>query len=469
MAETLNVEYDELLKRAKELEAPLPAIPTTDPTGPCTLSFVNDAATQLAMSTESVRQALKSCEREWTRLATSLRNAAKAYGEVDEGSAAAIANAKSSNGAAATRGKDELSAVAEERQQSGGIPRTERVQSEASYYDVKDAATILESGDQGAALKAFANEWDVFQRALQLETSRFRRFDSWQGEARDKVEQNFEAQSRWISSMVQSCRKLAAQALQVVGAHKKACVGGQVVRDVTGGGTGSVATEHPTLYEVTMNEWWYQYYAKNDPKDVGLATQWHQRLQTRSETSLSEYAKNVALEPVTPTFPDRGTVIDPPTKTNPGSDDSNFDDKTLPNPNDLNAVPPITRPTPPDTQLADALNGLKAGAGLPKGGMKPASLGGGAGLPLTPMDPATEAGAGSRPGGAAPGAGALGRGLPNAGGAMGGMPLGAPGAGNQNQGKDKRAQQDEEALYTEDRAWTEGVIGRRRAKDASDK
>jgi hypothetical protein len=46
--------------------------------------------------------------------------------------------------------------------------------------------------------------------------------------------------------------------------------------------------------------------------------------------------------------------------------------------------------------------------------------------------------------------------------------MGAPGAG-QNQAKGKRAQQDQEALYTEERAWTEGVIGRRRAKDAPDK
>ena len=34
-----------------------------------------------------------------------------------------------------------------------------------------------------------------------------------------------------------------------------------------------------------------------------------------------------------------------------------------------------------------------------------------------------------------------------------------------NEGKGKRVQAEDDALYVEDRSWTEGVIGRRRAKD----
>ncbi|EUA02154.1 hypothetical protein I547_3645 [Mycobacterium kansasii 824] len=40
----------------------------------------------------------------------------------------------------------------------------------------------------------------------------------------------------------------------------------------------------------------------------------------------------------------------------------------------------------------------------------------------------------------------------------GGMPMGVPGQGQGN-AKNKSAQQEEEALYTETRAWTEGLIG----------
>ena len=55
------------------------------------------------------------------------------------------------------------------------------------------------------------------------------------------------------------------------------------------------------------------------------------------------------------------------------------------------------------------------------------------------------------------------------GGMPGGMPM-APGAGKgENEGKGKRVQGEDDALYVEDRAWTEGVIGRRRAKDSSEK
>lgn len=57
-----------------------------------------------------------------------------------------------------------------------------------------------------------------------------------------------------------------------------------------------------------------------------------------------------------------------------------------------------------------------------------------------------------------------------AGGGMGGM---APmhGAGHQNQGKEKRRDPNlspDEDLYTEDRPWTEAVIGNRRRRDVPD-
>ena len=50
------------------------------------------------------------------------------------------------------------------------------------------------------------------------------------------------------------------------------------------------------------------------------------------------------------------------------------------------------------------------------------------------------------------------------------MPM-APGAGQGQQGgeKSKRTQSDDDALYTEDRAWTEGVIGNRPRKAGPDK
>lgn len=55
--------------------------------------------------------------------------------------------------------------------------------------------------------------------------------------------------------------------------------------------------------------------------------------------------------------------------------------------------------------------------------------------------------------------------------ALGGGGMGMPmGAAHQGQGgaKSKGSQQEDEALYTEDRAWTEAVIGNRRRQDSKE-
>jgi hypothetical protein len=101
-----------------------------------------------------------------------------------------------------------------------------------------------------------------------------------------------------------------------------------------------------------------------------------------------------------------------------------------------------------------------------------ASVGGGGGVPSMPLQPPVAAeGAGSGVGRGVPtvgGAGAMAGGA--AMGGRGGMGM-APMAGQGGKGEDskaKRAQQEEEALYAEDRPWTEAVIGNRRRKDGPD-
>lgn len=56
-------------------------------------------------------------------------------------------------------------------------------------------------------------------------------------------------------------------------------------------------------------------------------------------------------------------------------------------------------------------------------------------------------------------------------GGMGGPMMGGMGGQGQNQGKDKRRDPKlaaDEDIYTEDRPWTEAVIGNRRRKDPKD-
>ena len=137
---------------------------------------------------------------------------------------------------------------------------------------------------------------------------------------------------------------------------------------------------------------------------------------------------------------------------------------------------PTDVPSDVPTDVAPPTDGVLGGVGTgsPKlpagglGGMRAASVGGG-GVPLQPPVAAEAAGS------------AAGRGGPNLGGAgaMGGAAMGGRGgmgmvppmAGQGGKGEDskaKRAQQDEEALYAEDRPWTEAVIGNRRRKDGPD-
>ncbi|WP_276075017.1 hypothetical protein [Mycobacterium szulgai] len=106
--------------------------------------------------------------------------------------------------------------------------------------------------------------------------------------------------------------------------------------------------------------------------------------------------------------------------------------------------------------------------------MKPMSLGGGGGgggMPSMPMAPATGIdGESVRPASAGD-IGGVGAGKAPTGSGMGGggmgMPMGGHGQGGGGS-KSKGATGDDEALYTEDREWTEAVIGQRRRQDSKE-
>lgn len=90
--QTVTVDQQEILNRANEVEAPMATPPTDVPQAPCGLTAATNAAEQLAVSADNVRLYLQAGERERQRLATSLRNAAAAYGEVEDESATALDN-----------------------------------------------------------------------------------------------------------------------------------------------------------------------------------------------------------------------------------------------------------------------------------------------------------------------------------------------------------------------------------------
>ncbi|WP_205875421.1 EspB family ESX-1 secretion system-associated protein [Mycobacterium camsae] len=501
MAQTLKVEYEELMARADEIEQPIPRVPSVNPQAPCRLQFVDDSAVQIALSADAMRLYLRAGEREWKKLATSLRNAAKAYESVDDGSAAAL-NTVAFDGSGTTAGAaadNQMSVVCDPDEDFGGAlpPPPAPPPFQFPYYEVREAATLITTGDAGQAYEAFAAEWDAFQRALQAETYRFRPFNSWEGASQIAVEANFDAQRQWIYSMSALCANLSQQVLRVVDAHKKASVYGQHgTWDQQG--NRAVPAEHPTTYEVSQCDYWYRYYVSTNSPYLSYAIEWYEELQAQSETSLQLYTANagIPLPPVIPATPPGAFRIAPPADT---------PDPDTPNPGD---VPDGVTPTP-DVPAADDLSGSSLSdlantttpfTGMPGGmspppqndpklteaidklgkatggaAVNPAGLGGsggGAGLPKMPL------GAAAGTAGAGPAAAAAGRtgldavisGSAGRGGAgVGGMPMGgAPGGQGKDGKQGKRVGSEDEALYTEERAWTGGVIGRRRTKDDGD-
>jgi hypothetical protein len=101
-------------------------------------------------------------------------------------------------------------------------------------------------------------------------------------------------------------------------------------------------------------------------------------------------------------------------------------------------------------------------------GMLPASFDGGGASDMALQPPSTGDSVPGRGGAAAGSAVGPGRGIPNLAGAMGGapgggmgggMPMGGGGAPGNQGGKAKRTNEEDKALYEEEREWTHGVIG----------
>jgi ESX-1 secreted protein B PE domain len=491
--QTLNVEYEELIARADELAATIPGPPAYSPTAPCRLEMVRAAAKQLALSADNTRLYLGVGERERLRLAESLRNAAKAYEEADGGAAEAITNGTSVGAPASRLAGSNLDVVALTATRSAEAP------DEAVYYPVKDAAIRISETDEGAAFEGFVGDWTAYQRTLLEAAYRFRPFQYWRGEAAYAVEDSFDQQRSWLYRMADICEQMATQARNVASTQRWAL------------------PEHPTLadlekldyawYQAQLPEWSWKW-----PDMKPRLQQRYVELQQKSEEVLAEYRTRAALPlpPINPPKPPAAHYIAPPPPPrpdprpwpepepapepnpdprpgNPKSEEQGPGDEMpylnnpydglpvdggLPNPTGMPIVPSAGVPRMPN---ASKLTGALPGApGLPTAsGPKPASFGGGivGGVPSMPLQPPVDAGAASGRG-SVPGAAGPGRGIPGVGGAMGsggmGMaPMGARGTQGQDAAKSKRAQQDVESLYTEERPWTEAVIGRRRQKDAA--
>jgi hypothetical protein len=393
-----------------------------------------------------------------------------------------------------------------------------RVQADAldkKYLDVKTAAKEIHGLATGTpttdpaatALLNFAAKWSAYEGVLQDAILRFRPFEAWRGTAVTNVERQFELHKTWLNQMAFSCRKLGQQAQDLALAHRKAATDhptyeqvmklyellGKQVTDAGLANMMKTLDEYQKKSEEVRAE--YRRSANLPLSPLVAATP-----PDRADGDLFKSPEEIAARTHRKTMQEAG--VDLGQNLNLGSDAQ----KTL-------AASSGTLGTAGTLGMAG-----KAGGGLlspsklmgaasqlgsmAKGMMSKSSMGGPGGVPPLPtpeppphMSPASTPGRGGAGGGGMGGVGVprlemplqppssegsagprmtpasdLAKGLPlgavpggasGAGGSMGGAPMGGGmGQGkNDGGGKAKRLGTDEDAVYTEERPWTEPVIG----------
>lgn len=477
----VNVEKQELLARAAELEQPIPGLPSELQAlqAPCNLAPIVAAAEQLVLSANNMRIYLAAGAKERTDLAESLRNAAAAYEDADEGAAQALHNGTSVPNRPVQHAAQvvDRASLKDTRLAADPLPN--------EFQAVKQRAFDLEQPDQGAAFLAFADAWAAHRIALLQAVVRFRPFTEWSGTACAAVEANFDQQRSWLTGMAELCNQLVTQAHTVVDAHRWMRGAHIVFPDLNPAG-GDYVLDYAEILrcEQTWERIW------DDPSQAGYKQsyiEFFQKAQEKSDELIAQYQQkaNLPLAPINPPTPPAATGIQPPSDDNlPDGGGPLYPDGSpgdapvgVPSVPSIPSLPTGNTPKapPPPSPAVAGIDNAKV-AGLPKAGapgLKPASIGlGGLGMPSTPLQdphyatasPGAAAKGAEGPGFAAPGrsaAGAMG------GGGMGAAPLGTQ--GDRGAGKGTRLQRDDDAIYTENRAWTEGIIGRLPApKSATD-
>lgn len=514
----MKVEYEELIARAAELERPIVdgngrGIPTEVPQAPCAVQEIQQAIAILRLSTENVQGCLKDFVRERQALAQSLRNAAKAYRAADEEAAYALQNETALSGAVLP---DAVTTGSGARAMLGDRPDPTKDEIIAGLHSVEKTALEITRPDQGASLDRYVDQWTQYLAALRQVRNQFRRFEAWEGTAVSTVMDNFKQQQRWLDATVTLIGAMNGQAKTMVNEFR-------TLRDLHVWGTDLQDRKRKKLGydQIVALEQFYK--RLPDIFSLKAIIDWYRELTDESARLLNEFMAKSGVKSMTelrPEDPPTAAKIKPPNPWKPvprpsdedihkahiikpakrPTDEEIWDHRIIkptPRPwiegdDDVPVIPDAgggghpSGPTMPmmpsmpsmpstpqanDSQLADALKDLK-GQGPPHvphtgGGVKPASFGGG-GVPGTPLGTWADDGAAARAASAGPGN--LGRGVPGVGaapgGTGGGMGGGMPQGGDKGAGKGKRVQgEDEEAMYTEDRAWTEGVIGLRGAKE----
>jgi len=367
----------------------------------------------------------------------------------------------------------------------------------------------LDAGDQGTSLRHYSDAWKGFANQIRGSAPAFEgRVGDWEGTAAEAAYAKFNNYRAWLDELANSWEDLSAEATRLADVHHAVTEAHRPIAE-------RYEQAEKKLADATYGA------------QVSALFAEMQSAQAISEALVEQYAAGMSPKVVQPEDPPN-SGLDPTAATRDANAQDPQDPSKREGSPDGPGEPAPGRPAPggpapgaqPMTAQASAgqpAGGAPSGGGVPSGGAAPS--GGGApsggmpggfpgggpstGTPKLPTDPRLRPAAHGGGGAGAGGGGAGGGGAPSmplspavgaetvapttpthaasaalaagstgaAGGVMGGgmAPMGH-GAGH-NQGKEKRRDPNlspDEDLYTEDRPWTEAVIGNRRRRNVQD-
>ncbi|BBY80983.1 hypothetical protein H7I53_04935 [Mycolicibacterium pulveris] len=460
------------------------SIPTVHPVPPDALPLAKDAVDNLNEIARVLTGYQNWAEAENRHIAEMLDDAAAAYARVDD----TFGDRLDDPGRRAAIEEIALPTASTPLPALPDGPTTPRQLSAGEYSDVKKTHGDLNAGDHGASLQMAEVQWGLASAFVESHAAP-REVTNWEGAAADTAHARMTAFSAWLHDLSAAWQRLAQAAAKVGASHRNA------------------TNQHIPIFTryVALEAQLAQAAAG---ADVDAIVDELGELQRLSDEVREEYARNATVDPVRledPPGAGRGGGSAGAGGAQPGGAATGGPDAT--------AEHSLAGPTP--AAAGQPGRGVPASGATPSGGGSPSDGGAAGGAPdsapgATPtvaskpladpsLRPAATAGGGSGGAGAGGGAGG-GKGVgaqslspavtaetvapapvpvtsaaagaapgPSATGPMaGGMGMapmhGGVGAG---QGREKRRNPDlapDEELYTEDRPWTEAVIGNRRRR-----
>jgi hypothetical protein len=487
------------------------------PTAPCAFTFVQSATAQVTAGADTLKSFVASGNAEASRLATVLRTAADVYDRVDERTRYALDHDPPlpvpSDPVPVNPTLPPSIPAIEEPPIMQPMPGGDT----GGYVDPKAAAQIIHSGNAGP-MRAYAGDAKSFASSLRAASDRYSLGGvTWDGSSAEAAGNALRQHQAWLTKIAEQYDYLAAQAEDMANAQDKWAAEHPSVEEVeqteTAVRKAAANRDGPALAAA-----WNAYQALVH-KSEEVVVSYSADVTGKGLLGVPKPPTGVApFGPVTgngdPRKRDRPQQPDPTrhgAPQQPGTGDGTGSPHQ-PTGAGLPAAQPMSAPQPAAQQPAaeqpaaqQAAGGTPSGGGAPSGGMPGGLPGGGPSTRATklPTDPRLKAAAFGG-GEAGAGGGGVGGGAPSmplsppvgaetvaptaptraasgapaaastgaaAGGAMGGMAPMGHGAGH-NQGKEKRRDPNlspDEDLYTEDRPWTEAVIGNRRRRDVQDR